>query len=969
MRKIIIILWACVFVFEAFAQSQVNDALYIYRNDGKFNAFFYSEIDSITMSKFDELGNVYDEYKNQVIWTQDSVYWIPLEAIDSVSLCKPQNKYSSKVRKIDNLLPYLTGVNGMILSLSSSTPSDLIPRNGEVLIYESQQDDRFPFGFAGRVNNVENLMVVCDSVSFEDVYEEFTCYGKYMAIDEPDGKGYSRKRLIPKKIGATISHALDINGTLRSDTTVTGDTKGFYVTLNGRLALDIYLLYSYSKGRHPYMEVSFHPHANVSAEIGLMGKWHTDPETYVKLFEIPIPIPDTPFFVEVVGGPSLKASAEASVNLNAEGELGFECGLKYENGKLIANGHNTSKFAKPTLTGSINGSLFGGIRVGIALITIGKILSVSADDEVGVEVEANFTTDVYNTPYSSIYEELQKVKVDCNLLSSIEASASLKFRKIAEVKIKRQFGYIKSNLMSRKIVPAFTAPSIEKKGSTKVITSVIPEERLLWPIPIGVGICNQDGNFLDTKFCDDSYMLPESWPLEKYMATFVNLAPGNIYEVYPMIKFMGKEIKAAPSTTFISEFPAPAKIKKFEVNNASFIRDGFEYKNKTCYYDYAATTTVELESAEGVDDWGYVYKDPNGEKIHISVTDLGTKADSRYNYYRTIPKSTATLYGYAKYANNQYAYDTPKEYDLIYEHKPTAFVDVISGTVTVTSAQFEYGFTDIPRTAKCYIATQAENKANREIHLVDVSDKAKLEVSNLQPATTYTYWAYVEYAGKTYANSDGKKTFKTLAPNASTGDCSNVTQNSATVSCTYGNVPEEAVCGVEYTSDNSSQRQTVDSSNGTQKITLNGLKSGTSYNYRAFVKYDGQMYYGEEKTFTTKHEIPDISGVWKCKEYKNGSVSGEVTFELITGGKVIASGLSGSGGFGKNTTGQWSINDDGHVNIQFSWQGSSGGAWKSYGGKINSFVNPSKIEGTANYTSVNNLGGGGQEDYDFVMTR
>ena len=93
MKRSIVLSLASLLTMFSFAQIPSNDALYIYRNDGMFNAFFYSEIDSITTSRSDEFGNVYDDYKSQIVWTQDSVYWIPLEAIDSVSLCKPQNKY------------------------------------------------------------------------------------------------------------------------------------------------------------------------------------------------------------------------------------------------------------------------------------------------------------------------------------------------------------------------------------------------------------------------------------------------------------------------------------------------------------------------------------------------------------------------------------------------------------------------------------------------------------------------------------------------------------------------------------------------------------------------------------------------------------------------------------------------------------------------------------------------------------
>ena len=203
---------------------------------------------------------------------------------------------------------------------------------------------------------------------------------------------------------------------------------------------------------------------------------------------------------------------------------------------------------------------------------------------------------------------------------------------------------------------------------------------------------------------------------------------------------------------------------------------------------------------------------------------------------------------------------------------------------------------------------------------------------------------------------------------ATTGDCSNVTTNSATVSCTYENVPEGAVCGVEYTWNEGSQKQMANSADGTQSITLSGLKSGTTYTYRAYIDDDGQMYYGEDKTFTTKYEIPDISGTWNCKEYQDGAQTGEVTLQLNANGTVTRSGISGSAS-GGNDPGRWSINADGKVYIYFEYVTYSGASEKSYSGTINSFVNPSQIEGISTYRYTGNMGGGSVKQYDFVMTR
>lgn len=512
----------------------------------------------------------------------------------------------------------------------------------------------------------------------------------------------------------------------------------------------------------------------------------------------------------------------------------------------------------------------------------------------------------------------------------------------------------------------------------------------------------------------------------------------------------------------------PAKITNFEVNSASFIRDGFEYKNKTYYYDYAATTTVELESSEGVEDWGYVYKAPDGETIHISVKDLGTNADSRYDYYRTIPKSTATLYGYAKYGEDNYVYEAPKEYPLEYIFHPTAYVStVIADSITTISAQFEYGFDDVPRTGKCYIAYQAVDEDEPKIEQVSYTEKDTIKVSDLYPATTYNYWAYVEYAGetymdlngkksfttltpsayvkdvisgtitassaqfeygfsnvpddgtcyisiqadgvdeieavpvsatdkdtytasnlqpdtkysywayieykgKTYADFNGKKTFTTLAPTATTGESSNITHNSAIVECAFANVPEGGVCGVEYTWNGGSISKSVNITNGSIAISLSGLKSNTEYTYCAYVEVNGKTYYGADKTFTTLTGIPDLSGTWSCTTYNDdGSVLETATLTLTSDKRATSKTTSGSSFIPETETGSWSISSEGKVGIVFSWTGGSSyhPVWysASFTGYVSSLSSPSSIEGTVYraWASTSEHG----NVYKFKMTR
>lgn len=209
----------------------------------------------------------------------------------------------------------------------------------------------------------------------------------------------------------------------------------------------------------------------------------------------------------------------------------------------------------------------------------------------------------------------------------------------------------------------------------------------------------------------------------------------------------------------------------------------------------------------------------------------------------------------------------------------------------------------------------------------------------------------------------------TSTPIATTGEYSKVTKNSATVSCTYENVPEDGICGVKYKWKDGSAKQNTKSSDGTHDITLSGLASGTTYTYRAYIEANGQTYYGEEKTFTTEVELPDLSGEWKCTIYKDdGSVLDKPTLILTADHKVTQ---KESNFTSEEHVGSWNINTKGSVTIGFSWVG---GSWshpvyydESFSGIVNSISSPSTIEGTVRraWASISENG----HTYKFVMTR
>jgi len=175
MKKILLSLLLALTASVGTAQT-VGDAIYFYRNDGGFNAFFRADIDSITYTTIAGSNSATDGMMVQNIHTPDSTYEIPLSAIDSVSFVNPETILQPDVVRMDeSMLSYLLAVDGMMLTFSTTMPPSLRPKKGDLLLSVIPSNTLLSNGFAGRVTSVSEtagtLLVVCSLV--DDVSDIF----------------------------------------------------------------------------------------------------------------------------------------------------------------------------------------------------------------------------------------------------------------------------------------------------------------------------------------------------------------------------------------------------------------------------------------------------------------------------------------------------------------------------------------------------------------------------------------------------------------------------------------------------------------------------------------------------------------------------------------------------------------------------------------------------------------------------
>ena len=131
MRRIILAIVLGTLSLGTFAQ----EAFYIYRNDGDFNGFFYDEVVEMRQSKIGVDSIEYDKWVTQEVVLEDTIYRIPLAAIDSIGFQQPEIKFNPRVKFVEQegIRPYISSVSDTWISLKPM-PDHLVPQVGDILI-------------------------------------------------------------------------------------------------------------------------------------------------------------------------------------------------------------------------------------------------------------------------------------------------------------------------------------------------------------------------------------------------------------------------------------------------------------------------------------------------------------------------------------------------------------------------------------------------------------------------------------------------------------------------------------------------------------------------------------------------------------------------------------------------------------------------------------------------------------------
>ena len=552
-----------------------QDALYIYRNDGGFNAFFFKDIDHIEYSKTDTLGIEHDDYVVQEVYALDSVFRIPVSAIDSVAFVTPKTQYKKDVAYTteSDLWNYVIASDSVSwILLRSNTPESMIPSVGQKLV-TINQSTLLPAGFAGKVASVRNtnqgILVSCENVELTELFDQYVC--KVSAIADSEGDAVRRREIqasgnyhlpLPEP-SITVQLTRDLGGIFDG----TG-TLGF--SLKPKLDIRCFLSLIWNDTNFD-CTIRGELETKISASIAGNATGHVDlPLGPV----INLPIPNVPLmFLKVEDGifVELQGSVELGLTFTSTNSIYMMAqynSLEEGNRQLNLSFHNVkNKLEWEKLAGKFTFStgIYAQDAINVldgSLGSVGNRANIGYKYEIKAELDwkrfmdqvKSFTTPDknYQKALRSFYNIIDKdVTTSKNLFVNGQGFVKAgKWQKTGTSEV--SFGLGEGGL-----VPRFSKPTVRLMGenSDRVYIDAPMERNVLFSTKVGYDIYDSQSKLVKEWVRDSLY----SGTDQTLTMGLEPLQAGQKYIAFPKTELFGLKMYAEPTDSFTTDKP------KFEI--------------------------------------------------------------------------------------------------------------------------------------------------------------------------------------------------------------------------------------------------------------------------------------------------------------------------------------------------------------------------------------------------------------------
>ena len=696
-KRISLIILLAAVALSGMAQT-IGEAFYIYRNDGQFNAFFRDEVLSIEYSNYDVDSVYYDEVVTQVVNTADSVYKIPLAAIDSVGFVQPETMYKEGSIPLEGeLFDYLIRVEENTLVFDLVLPESLVPGVGDKLV-ATDITVKLPNGFVGVVKSVttgtDGIYVNCENIELSEAVSQY--YGVYEVIAGSGGQTRVRgpRRAMHENViyngdlpsgrkniqlglsgFVTEKDIFDINAKNTFDITYTPE-----IRIKITRVVDDLLLRS-----HTNLLVITDINADVEYEVSGEAQ-----KEWKKSFlpKQDFPIAGIPVYFDLGAKASLSGEIATAFSFKSFAHIltditYYDVSLLPVIGSVVSPIVNRVGGDVNITTMDLEWDYLGfraefkpRIYARVGLSAISHVAGwVGGEFDFGIKATGELMFDVDRIrnaePGTAVYDELKDLaKIDIKPYVGAHFMAAA-FDDRYVFSLGKDFDTPLGTWYQGRILPGFSETKATALSDTRASVKAKVTNDCFIPYTVGFSLYDEDNNHIDTKIYEANGKPVKYWTrnaFKSYSCEFSGLSKEKKYKVYPVIRFLGKyDMLCSPSANLIMDFPV--ELSDFKVTNKQYKDNGFTHDGKQ--YDYrfdVAVTATLVDGAEEIVDWGYMYQDPFGNPpAQISLKNYGSSyTDTRWAYYRNEPKSTS-LYGYVKYVgSDEIVYGEPQDFPLEY---------------------------------------------------------------------------------------------------------------------------------------------------------------------------------------------------------------------------------------------------------------------------------------------------------------
>ncbi|MDE6652860.1 MAG: hypothetical protein K2K37_00525 [Muribaculaceae bacterium] len=538
-----------------------NDAMFVYRNDGQINAFLKADIDSMRYSHIGLDSLYHGEYVVQEVWTPDSIYRIPLAAIDSVSFVTPPTVYKADVTKIDGtLLDYIVGCDSLTLKLKADTPAGVVPKAGDKLVL-LDGCEALPYGFSGIVSEVrtesDGIDVVCEQAYLEDLFDSFCSVSTMYGSDDTDARYVASSgrpnRVVynPDDMNFKLGpFSYDANREISQGITPNGDLalKGgadMHVSIQPAFRVHTFLVME--EGQGMYFNCSITGDINVESSLSLYSGIEYSKDVDLDFLKLDIPIAATANLVHFYLVPGFFGRMGATVTASVSDSRTYAFGMAYDYSSIGGN------VVKPSLgcrlasqsseiEGSIDGNLAAGafVETGFSLFSR-EFAKVCVRGEYGTQINGNFVlrnSDVdAATKETTLYERLKASSIGVGPYVNASMQASFLTSGVGVT-----LGDKSSTLIKKDIVPTFSNTELTRSLITSTILDATADMSgdCLFPVPVGFKLFDANKNEIADYDAPVKYTNQE----RELYHSFTDMDENKSYTVYPKVSLFGFDILA-----------------------------------------------------------------------------------------------------------------------------------------------------------------------------------------------------------------------------------------------------------------------------------------------------------------------------------------------------------------------------------------------------------------------------------------